>query len=227
MYNSTASKTPHLYPMQIALKFQLMKRISTLLTLLLFAGLLLPSCGVTVKKRQHTNGYYVNINHRNHGAKADPKEMQLNQQETTAEAALPAEPEEEALAVTVVAPVTVETTEPTTAVVDETPALRPADAVATTEEAPEAAVQKTERTPLLTQVTEHMPLMKKVANKVKSSAGMRGDGDGLSLFWIVILVLLILWALGVIGGGWGLGGLIYILLVIALILLILWLLRVV
>jgi hypothetical protein len=52
-------------------------------------------------------------------------------------------------------------------------------------------------------------------------------GDGLSLLWIVILVLLILWALGLISGGFGLGGFINILLVIALILLILWLLRII
>ncbi len=49
----------------------------------------------------------------------------------------------------------------------------------------------------------------------------------LSLFWIVILVILILWLIGIIAGGLGLGGLINILLVIALVLLILWLLRVV
>lgn len=51
--------------------------------------------------------------------------------------------------------------------------------------------------------------------------------DGLSLFWIVVLVILILWALGLLAGGFGLGGLINILLAIALILLILWLLRIV
>lgn len=61
-------------------------------------------------------------------------------------------------------------------------------------------------------------------NKIGSSAS---DKDGLSLFWVVILVLLILWALGFLTGGFGLGGLINLLLVIALILLILWLLRIV
>ena len=48
--------------------------------------------------------------------------------------------------------------------------------------------------------------------------------DGLSLLWIVIVVLLVLFFLGLIGDV--LGGLIYILLVIALVLLILWLLRI-
>jgi hypothetical protein len=51
--------------------------------------------------------------------------------------------------------------------------------------------------------------------------------DGLSLLWIVIVILLILWLVGLLAGGWGLGGLINILLIIALVLLILWLLHIV
>jgi uncharacterized membrane protein len=53
------------------------------------------------------------------------------------------------------------------------------------------------------------------------------DRDGLSLFWIIILIILILWAVGFLAGGFGLGGLIHLLLVIALVLLILWLLRII
>ncbi len=58
-------------------------------------------------------------------------------------------------------------------------------------------------------------------NKVSNSS----DGGGLSLFWIIILVLLVLWALGYSLGS--LGGLIHVLLVIALILFILWLFHIV
>lgn len=61
------------------------------------------------------------------------------------------------------------------------------------------------------------------ANKVRSDSS---DHEGLSLFWVVILIILVLWALGF----WGFGlvsGLINLLLLIALILLILWLLRIV
>jgi hypothetical protein len=47
----------------------------------------------------------------------------------------------------------------------------------------------------------------------------------LSLLWIVIIILIVLWALGLIAGNFG--GLIHLLLVIALILLILWLLRII
>lgn len=49
--------------------------------------------------------------------------------------------------------------------------------------------------------------------------------EGLSLLWIIIVIILILWALGLIGG-FG-GDLIHLLLVIALILLILWLLGII
>lgn len=52
------------------------------------------------------------------------------------------------------------------------------------------------------------------------------EREALSLLWIVIVVILILWLIGIIAGGFGLGGLINLLLLIALILFILWLLRV-
>lgn len=51
--------------------------------------------------------------------------------------------------------------------------------------------------------------------------------DALSLLWLIIVVLIILWALGFLFSGFGMGPLIHLLLVIALILLILWLLRII
>lgn len=53
------------------------------------------------------------------------------------------------------------------------------------------------------------------------------SGEGRSLLWVVIIVLIILWALGLISGGFGIGVLINLLLLIALILLVLWLLRII
>ncbi|HXC04455.1 MAG TPA: hypothetical protein VNZ86_06860 [Bacteroidia bacterium] len=68
-----------------------------------------------------------------------------------------------------------------------------------------------------------------VSQQLKDIKHLKSEGEreGLSLFWLVILILLILWLLGLIGGGWGLGILINVLLLFALILLILWLLRIV
>jgi len=67
--------------------------------------------------------------------------------------------------------------------------------------------------------------MKRIVFETPKSNNALPQRDELSLFWIIILALLILWAIGVLGGGFGLGGLIYLLLVVALILLVLWLLR--
>jgi hypothetical protein len=51
------------------------------------------------------------------------------------------------------------------------------------------------------------------------------NGEARSLFWLVITILLIIWLIALISGGWGLGGLVNLLLLVALILFILWLLR--
>jgi Family of unknown function (DUF5670) len=69
-------------------------------------------------------------------------------------------------------------------------------------------------------------VMNRLTNKANTTS-YRDNGNGLSLFWVVILIILILWAIGLAAGGFGLGGLINVLLVIALILLILWLLQIV
>jgi len=54
-----------------------------------------------------------------------------------------------------------------------------------------------------------------------------GDSRGLSLLWLVIVIVLVIWLIGIAAGGFGLGGLINLLLIIAIILLILWLLRII
>jgi len=51
------------------------------------------------------------------------------------------------------------------------------------------------------------------------------DDEARSLFWLVITVLVIIWLIALVSGGWGLGGFVNLLLLIALILFILWLLR--
>ncbi|MGZ3862262.1 MAG: hypothetical protein ACXVPN_12110 [Bacteroidia bacterium] len=73
--------------------------------------------------------------------------------------------------------------------------------------------------------TLKMPEIKKTVLKPAKPSGDAAR-DGLSLFWIVILAILILWAIAFIAGGFGLGDLIHVLLIIALVLLILWLLRI-
>ncbi len=198
----------------------LMKRTITLFMLLMFTGLILPSCGITIVKRQHTRGYYISKNSRHH---VDKGETVRTDEERSTASANPIAVESEELEVAEV-PGTINEEQANASNVpenykqnDEVPA-KPAEA------------SSTKRTFSLSSMVEKTPLTKKMDStlkKVKSKSNAPATDDELSLLWIVILVLLIVWAAGLIGGGWGLGGLINILLVIALVLLILWLLRVI
>lgn len=76
-------------------------------------------------------------------------------------------------------------------------------------------------------VNENVANQKLATDSVNKISDDEPARAALSLLWIVIVVILILWLIGILAGGFGLGGFINLLLVIALILLILWLLRVV
>jgi hypothetical protein len=65
----------------------------------------------------------------------------------------------------------------------------------------------------------------KKGHSILKNKNVNDDDEGRSLFWLVITILLTIWLIGLLSGGWGLGGLINLLLLIALILFILWLLR--
>lgn len=209
-----------------------MKKTLSFAPLCLVMTLFLASCGsLTVQKRQHNKGYHVafNKNPRNMAKHEDTDftaEKPVRAAETVQEpmAELPVKGLEEIQELTavpggreLVAQKTNESTKATKSQVAEK---------AKTE-------TRTKRTPLKSLLNSPFDQMRETASKVKEmKQGASEDQykqttparDGLSLFWIVILILLILWALGVIGS-WG--SFVYILLVVALILLILWLLQVV
>ena len=65
------------------------------------------------------------------------------------------------------------------------------------------------------------------APNVITNSADRDDSRALSLLWLVIVIILVLWLIAILAGGFGLGGLINLLLLIALILLVLWLLRII
>lgn len=81
---------------------------------------------------------------------------------------------------------------------------------------------------LRTAVLNHeIPVYSKKNWGISTVGSGNDDDEGRSLFWVVILIIVILWALGLLTGSLGLGVLFNLLLVIALILLILWLLRII
>lgn len=215
-----------------------MNRMLTLLTVLVFAGLALPSCGVSLVKRQHRSGYYVNVNPRKHKIDGNAAREAEKQREETAQAQPEKQPEvlrpAEQASTVLETSISEKSTNEEIALADGT------EAVATTTDIPETAPPAEKRRPELKEhaissafagnnMEQTAQKIKKMETKVKEMKAKSGRGNsssGLSLFWIVILVLLILWALGFWGWGWS-GGLVHLLLVIALILLILWLLGVI
>jgi len=207
-----------------------MKKIITFLSILLLTVLLLPSCGVTIVKRQHSAGYYVNTNPRNPTIKSEKSQLRLdNPTDLTAETN--SDPEVNNPAIIRVGEESVSPVISENGSSDES-TLSATDQGLTHTELPIARTQKEKEkkvVPLIEKMSDRIPMAKKMNSKLKTTkaAQRSSGGEGLSLIWILILVLLILWAAGLLSGGWGHGGLLYILLVIALILLILWLLRII
>jgi hypothetical protein len=76
---------------------------------------------------------------------------------------------------------------------------------------------------LVSYVKNPVKTFKDLSGKIGTAA--TGD-DALSLLWILILILLIIYVAGLLFDNFGLGSLIHVLAVIALVLLILWLLRI-
>lgn len=219
-----------------------MKKLFTFSAILVATGLLLPSCGthVTIAKRQHSKGYYVDISKdKKFAGKSDTEQTHeiIRESENTASAPL-GDPDKPRHVVK-----KAEVTE--TASLPETVTSEKESEIVATAETQTVRTQKaekSEKTASSSKLVEKMSLkseksdartlksnVKQEVKKLSESSKFKKMEskrvtDGLSLFWIVILILLILWLLGLLGG---LGWFIHIALVVALILLILWLLGVV
>jgi cobalamin biosynthesis Mg chelatase CobN len=201
-----------------------MKKVFTLLSLLALTAVLFPSCGVNVVKRKHNKGYHIEFASRHKSQQNDGEELSLRQSPSGDIA-----PENETIR------------KEETTVASSTETAQPAETAARNEAAPSAeevavsSVATHSTAPkthlngkLVKAIADHTPMPKVLKQKVKSiqQGESSARGGGLSLFWIIILILLLLWAFGY-WGHWIDGGLIHVLLVIALVLLILWLLGVI
>lgn len=205
-----------------------MKNTITLLVAVLLIASGLSSCGTTLVKRQHGSGYYVNKNPRIPTAESERNDHKhIKPGSTKAENATPetdpTSDEQLALVRTsnesenLLAP-----NDPTNGTSEEM-ALKP------NRSATGASDQVQPAKPSLYEWASNTRLSPKMnfASVDQQSNSVRDSEGGLSLFGLVILILVILWLVAVLSGGWGLGGLIHVLLIVALILLILWLLRVI
>lgn len=195
-----------------------MKRILNYSALVMVTIVLLTSCGSqkSFSDRHYNNRYYIGM------SKAE-KTPKLKSE--TIEKETPAAEEE---LIQTVSPVI------ENEVVLDSPSNTDAATVETDQTSTEEKIVDQKLTPgklfnKINQKRQEAPfaLMDK-AEKVKEKISPPASSDdALSLLWIVIVIILILWLLGYALGGLGMGGAIHILLVIALILLILWLLGII
>jgi len=194
-----------------------MKKIITFSTICIIASIFFSSCSsnLSVAKRHFNNGYYVAYSTSKQVVHTPKEEEKLLQNKTRKPLySLQNKTEQNAIE---------EYSDQST--------TGSSDVVASNENTQHKAIPQRSTKQALKQkikiIENTSPKIKHVFFKTQEIHSVSSDNEGLSLFWLVILVILILWALGLLAGGFGLGGLINLLLLIALILLILWLLRIV
>lgn len=193
-----------------------MKKILILSSLCILASILLSSCGthLSMTKRHYNKGYYVS-NTNNRRAISQPQEKRAISGNTTPSYYL--------------TPVVADESD-LNAYQPKSLATGQGSFTASTKKIQHSAVQNKN----IQRISPKKMLLSKQATIQNGYDTLKakkivsdGERNGLSLFWLIILVILILWAVGFLAGGFGLGGLINLLLLVALILLILWLLRIV
>jgi len=198
-----------------------LKKIFTISIYFILAGITLVSChsGKSFSQRHYKNRDYTGI-----GKSDRPESTLKNETNETAKVDQKQTPE-----TFIVAPVVEEINNSET-IGTEDPAIAKSENndLAAVEEFNENRSPFNYRANNIDKIQENFfAPIKHTIDERKKSAYASSEGQALSLLWIVILVLIILWALGILVGGVNIGGLINILLVIALILLILWLLRII
>ena len=193
-----------------------MKKLITLSTICIMAGILLTSCksNMSIAKRHYTNGYYIAHSKSKQTASSSKEENKVVQVKIKKP-------------IYSVFPLTTQSV-PSLCVNSTTTAnnttLVASNEKKTTKAISHAVTFKSIKHKAVITTNSVMQIKNMPETKKMVSDGGR---DGLSLFWLIILIILILWAVGFLAGGFGLGGLINLLLLVALILLILWLLRIV
>lgn len=192
-----------------------MKKLFTLSILFTLAGIILSSCNTSsVMKRRYNKGYYVH-----HKVKpSEPKTYQAVADNKVKEPIMVAPKKAEQLP-------SVNNTD----VITNGP-VAAADIAIQKEAGSNAAAFKSNNKGLLRSIPAQYSVKKPVKALRNISTDLRksshADHDALSLLWILIVVLLVLYLIGLLTGEFGIGGLIHVLAVIILVLLILWLLRI-
>jgi hypothetical protein len=197
-----------------------MKKLLLLWPAIIIAALLFTSCSTTITKRHYRKGFFVQ--HHKHPAKTDIRQNEVLP-EQIARVEIP-EIKSEAKGEERGELVFPKTSQPK--------AVKEADkggavAAAKTKSSPRDKVMRVAR--LADKLTPGNVITQRIPTASAEKVGPEGGliAATLSLFWIVLVVLLILYIIGILTEGFGLGPIIHLLGVIFLVMLILWLLGVV
>jgi hypothetical protein len=194
-------------------KLKIMKKLFTGISLFICTAILLSSCSqsLSISKRHYKNGYYVDYSNK--------KTIKRNTPEKT-----------------YVEPTVVVATKNIDDAKTETKNYN-SDNTSTIQKASQQSTHKSNSTatPFHTSLTEtkintskvYVKNKEQINNALKRATIVDEGNDVRSLLWLVIVIVLILWLVGFLAGGFGLGPLINLLLLVALILFILWLLRII
>ncbi|MEO6304903.1 MAG: hypothetical protein ABIP51_17210 [Bacteroidia bacterium] len=194
-----------------------MKNLLKIIILTIFTGFIFSSCSkhMSITKRKYTKGYYVNHSHKRSDVKIQPTVASIKPETSKTEQHVILKHDKEIITTNQ------ETEFPLTAAV--------------TRSEPKTNSQNLNTKYNNTKINSNFYKVKRLDSfptKIYSAyinKKLSGDAsdEALSLVWIIIVIILLVYLLGLVLDGFGLGWAIHILALIALILLILWLLRVV
>ncbi|MBA2612170.1 MAG: hypothetical protein H0U95_09375 [Bacteroidetes bacterium] len=196
-----------------------MKNLLRIIILTIITSFIFSSCGkqMSITKRKYNKGYYVSHSHKRGDVKSQPATASVknNSTEQLQAAAKKTEGENINLKKQDASVVTAEASKPVASGINSTDVRK--------EKTSSNVLAKKFMLKKLEQVTPSKLFTQEVKKRLSASS----DSEALSLIWIIILVVLILYLIGFLFDGYGLGGAFHLLAVIFLVLLILWLLRVI
>jgi hypothetical protein len=189
-----------------------MKNLFTCITLFIGASILFSSCShqdLALTKRHYRNGYYVERSAKPADQKTKAQEpVDSEQPVTVSEEAVEPKMENNLLAGTDNLNKTVQGD-----IAQDNSTIKSADHTGTNKSIiPHFSILDSKKNTPKTFLENKFS-----ANKMLRSSGSGGHG----LLWTIIVILLILWLIAFLMGGWGLGNLLWLILVVALVLLIL------
>lgn len=201
-----------------------MRKLITFVSICLTLSLLITSCGsVSITKRQHSRGYHIshnNMKHKKDVSNTENESTNLAQKDENIENTQKSisSPDNKKKAIK---PLSIGKNN----ISEQVKPITKTDLTQKTnqsENTKETFINDSKSAPLI--VNNVSSKIKDTVNNSKERISNARNESGLSLLWLIIVIVLILWLLGLL---FGIGDFIHLLLVVALILLILWLLGII